>query len=160
MKKAIFILLGLLLVVVAGLYIIVPRKIVISESIDMNASRAALLRKFAYDSSWHEWWPGTRSASDFPAIYELNGIRFRPGPIAPLSVPIIIDAREFGTVANLTFVSDNTDSTTLRIETSIAVSYNPFRRLGTYFRARTLEQSFSKMLQSIKNTYSSIVNLY
>ncbi len=160
MKKLILILLILILLVLAGIYILIPGKITISKSIKIAANRNALYRKLEAGESWKEWWPGDKTATDTPFTYSFNGIRFKPEPSRVLSVPVSIDAGNFVTATEFTFIPNNVDTTTIHIETTVPVSANPIKRVRQYFAGEKLEDSFSKILESINSTYSKIGNLY
>ena len=160
MKKLLFILIGLILLIVAGLYIFIPGRITISKSITIEASQKALFRKLQNTESWREWWPAKKGEMDTTNTYSLNGFKFTPGPAKIISVPISIDVPEFTTSSELIFISTSPDVTTLQIETSIPVPYNPFKRVAIYFKTKKIENSFSEILQSINATYSKIANLY
>lgn len=157
MKKLLFILAAAIAIFLLWLYVFIPGKITIESSLKVDANRTALYRKLGDNSTWKEWWPGT---IDGGGTFILNDEHFQPGPTKTLSIPLNIEDKHFSTTADLTLVPVLTDSTIIHIETSIALTYNPFQRVKTYFRSERLKDNFSAILQSLNKTYSKIAGLY
>ena len=160
MKKLLLGFFTLILLVIAGIYIFIPGQITITKSVSMAANRDALLRKLQSGASWKEWWPGNEDINDTALSYSLKGIRFTPRSPRALSVPVLIQSGGFETSTDLTLLPQNMDSTTLHLEAVIPFSTNPVKRFRQYLKTEKLENSFSEILQSIRNRYSSITNLY
>ncbi len=160
MKKIFLIFIVFLLLILAGIYIIIPNQIKISQSLTIEANKEALFRKLSASQTWREWWPGEESSKDTIGTYLLNGIEFKPDPAKISSFPMLITANGFATFSELTLIPLKTDSTTLHMETSIPVSRNPFKRVRQYLQSPKLKNSFSTMLYAINRTYTKIENLY
>src|SRR5262245_52201670 len=124
MKKLLIILASLLIIGTVCLYAFIPSTIIISKSVTIQANQNPLLRKVSNIHTWNEWWPGKSETNGTTMIYSLNKIEFKPGPVKVLSVPLSIDAGDFTTSTELTFVTLGIDSTTALLETTIPVSNN------------------------------------
>jgi hypothetical protein len=160
MKKLLWILIGLILLAIASVYLFIPGKITISKSMTVQVNQNPLLRRIGNIQTWKEWWPGQQKINDTALTYLLNNIKFTPGFTKIQSVPLSIDAGDFTTFSELTFISLGIDSTMVLLEATIPVSNNPFKRLMIYFKSKELEKSLSAILQSINDTYTQTINLY
>lgn len=156
MKRFFLLLAALTVVCLIAVYVFIPAKIVISTSVKIEVNRNALYRKVANLPSWKEWWPGK---IDDSGLY-LDGIKFRTSEVQTLSVPLTIDEKEMKASADITFIPLSVDSTTTHIETTISLSNNPLKRIKTWYKSKKLDDSFSKILESLRNTYSKTVNVY
>ena len=157
MKKILLILAAIAAVFFAWLYIFIPAKITVHQSLVIEANRSALYRKLGDSSTWKQWWPGTNDES---GTFYLNNLKFRPGPVRTLSVPLMIEDKQFETTAEMTLMPLPPDSTIIYMESAVVLPNNPFKRIQTYFGSAKLEDSFSAILQALNKTYSKITGLY
>ncbi len=160
MKKLLLIVIALILLAIAAIYILIPGKITIARTIIVPANREALLRKMENEESWKRWWPGNTHGTDTAVTYLLKGISFKPRAPLALSVPMSVDSKDFVTSAEFTFFPYTVDSTGIHIETTVSVSNNPVKRVRQYIECGKLAKDFTDILESVKSTYSRIVNLY
>ncbi|HEX7902480.1 MAG TPA: GyrI-like domain-containing protein [Chitinophagaceae bacterium] len=158
MKKVLVLLILLLVAVIAAIYILIPNRIRISQSMRMEVNKDALYRKLSTAAAWSEWWPGKKTGPD--SVYIMNEIKFKPGPALIVSLPVYISSDGLKALSEFTFIQPTIDSTQLQTETVVPTSYNPFKRAAIYFKSKKLESSLSAMLQSIKTTYVSTAQLY
>lgn len=157
MKKVLPFLTLLILLVLSAIYIFIPGKITVSESLTIEANKNALLRKLGDGNTWAAWWPGEK---DTTGTYTLNNISFRPDFTRFISVPLTMSTGGFNAPSELTLISLRTDSTTLHLETQLNTSYNPFKRASLFFASKKIKNSFTTILQSLNKTYSKIPVLY
>jgi effector-binding domain-containing protein len=157
MKKLLFILFGLVIILLVWLYLFIPSTIKFSGSIQIEAPRNGLFRKLEQPETWKEWWPGT---SDANKTFSLHGLDFRPGQTKILSIPLLFDDRGFSGTAELTFIPNKTDSTIIQLDASVPVPANLLKRMKTYFGSRKLKQCLPEILQALHKTYSMGAHLY
>ncbi len=160
MKKNIFSIAILLVLVIACTYIFIPGKIRIKQSTTIHSSKNALYRKLINAEAWREWWPEKQNPTDTINGFFLNGIRFFPGEPKFISMPVLIKSANLSGYSEITFIPFGIDSTTLQFDISVPTSNNPFKRIAVYLNSKQLKSGVSLILQSINNTYSRIENLY
>lgn len=159
MKKWILILIVLLGLAVGSVYVFIPARLKISQTVRMAANKEGLYRKLSNPGSWSNWWPGNKKA-DSTGAWELNGTRFIPLEQKMLSLSFSIKEGDTETTAELTLIAIKTDSCLLHVETSIPGPANPFRRVLAYLTAVKIKEGFATILQAIDTSYSQVSKLY
>lgn len=157
MKKSVFILLSILILLLAGTYIFIPGEIRLYHSLTVEANKEAMFRKIGNIKTWKEWWPGETNNTSTEFIS--NDIRFQPGHPRTVSVPLTAVHPRFSSSFELTFIPRHTDSTTITAEMVIPSSSNPFKRIGVYFASKKAEKSLLAILDALRE-YCTISNLY
>lgn len=159
MKKWILILIVLLGLAVGSVYVFIPARLKISQTVRIAANKEGLYRKLSNPGSWSDWWPGNKKA-DSTGAWELNGTRFIPLEQKMLSLSFSIKEGDTETTAELTLIAIKTDSCLLHVETSIPGPANPFRRVLAYLTAVKIKEGFATILQAIDTSYSQVSKLY
>lgn len=160
MKKVSIILALVLLLAVAFTYLFIPNKITVAEKISIMANREAIFRRLGDTIEWQKWWPGEKQNNAAKHSFTLNGFHYSLNDKKFLSLPIAISNSNFKALTELTFISENTNETTLSLNGVIPTSYNPIRRLQLFFIANKIKKDVKNLLQSIKSYYSTTASLY
>jgi hypothetical protein len=160
MKKILIAAFVILLVVLAGIYLFIPNKIILSRQLTVAANREALFRNLGASSNWNNWWPSEKMVTGENATFSLNGIQYQPLEQKVLSLPVMITSGEFRCAAEITCIAMGSDSTIIEMSGSMITSYNPLKRINAFFAAKKIKQETTALLQHIKNHYSSTLSLY
>jgi hypothetical protein len=158
MKKIVITACIVLLLVLAGIYLLIPNRIVISQQLAVAANREALFRNLGNEVSWGKWWPGEKMGDS--GSYSLNGIHYKLQDAKILSLPVIVSDQQFRSLEELTFIGQGPDSTVIHLDGLMPTSYNPFNRVRAFFKANQLKKNAAVLLQAIKTHYAGIESLY
>lgn len=160
MKKILLILSVAIALLLIAIYLFIPNRIHISENTEVPASKDALLRKLSDDSGWHKWWPDKTGADPAKGIFSLNGIQYKIADTKTLSLLLNVSNKNLNILTDLTFIPENTESTTISFNGIIPTSYNPVKRIQRFFTANKIKKGIPQLLQSIKSYHSTTLNLY
>jgi hypothetical protein len=152
MKK---VLIGLVLsiaILLAAVYLFIPRKIKIEAAVPLNAALPGVFRTLINDSNWKKWWPGETLAYNKQA-YSIKGRFFNV-----FDIDIYSDKDTINSRMELVLVTANT--MTILWNAEQVNSNNPFKRFAQYRDARQTEKNMNKILQSLKTFLEKKENIY
>lgn len=153
MKK---ILLGLILSILfllVAVYLFIPGKLKIAETITIKAPLPAVYRVLSDSNGWNKWWPGST-----PFIY--NGERYRPHGYLYNTIGIDIYSGENKIDSRLEFVLVETDSMILDWKAEQLTSGNPFKRFSIYRQAKQTQENMRLILDRVKAFMEKTENIY
>ena len=164
MKKWFFIPIAISLLVLIGLvYFIIPNKILIRQTIVLNAKQNAVFRSLTDTKTWGKWWPvkNNRDTNIVVNTYNLNNKNYNLADILTTSLLINIQSKDNSlTKTSLDFVAFSRDSVLLNWNAELATSYNPIKRIEIYLKATELKQDLKVLLISMKSHFSKLENTY
>src|ERR1051325_12124695 len=76
--KGYIIAIGIVVLLLAGIYIFVPGKLTVSSAISLGANREGIYRSLVNNKDWRKWWPGKTDTTDGGANqWTFGDIRFK-----------------------------------------------------------------------------------
>lgn len=158
MKKILVVLTSLLVIAFAAVYLFIPGKVKIYESVPVKATVAGVSRLLSNDATWHEWWPGEPTFDFNGKSYRINGHIFNAFGITIINEKDSLDSR-----MNL-IISDDV-SMSIDWSLDLTTGTNPFRRFSQYQKAKEIRKDLNTVLMSLKkfaevpeNIYGIVVN--
>ncbi len=160
MKRVLIVFCILLLLAIAGVYLLIPNKIVISQQLTVAANRDGLFRNLGNENNWGNWWPGEKQAAGTNRNFLLNGVQYNPQDQKVLSVPVIISNEQFRSLAEMTCIAAGLDSTVINLDGVLPTSYNPIKRIKAFFTAKKIKRDAGVLLRAIKSHYATTASMY
>lgn len=162
MKKLFFVSFVLILLTLL-LYIMIPNKISINETLTINANHEAAYRTLTNLDSWHKWWPGNEKVNNpnkSSAHFSFNGNIYSINDKMSYSLVIGIDTKQFTAKTIFNIFPFTSDSIKLNWIVDIPVSYNPIKRVQEYLDAKKIETDINNILKIIASFISKDENIY
>jgi hypothetical protein len=160
-KKAILIVLAVLLLLILFVYVFIPRKIEIVESIPVQSTLNGTARLVFHTEKWKSWWPGEFKGND--SIYYFNENKFKPenGFASTTAIDVDISGKNFQINSALLILPASEDSIFIQwLCRGIKVSNNPFKRIQQWKQARDIRHSLRSLLQTLKSFLDNEKNIY
>jgi hypothetical protein len=143
--RTILIVIGVvLLLVVAGAFLWLPRQVSLSQTLAIRAPSGTVLRCLTVKEKWSQWWPAGHSALSYPAA------NFHGGTAMTNSLLVDIPAGDTTVQGLLMAIGVNADSTLVSWEATLPAGTNPWHRVRTWLEARRLKRELSAVLSRLK----------
>jgi uncharacterized protein YndB with AHSA1/START domain len=143
-----------LLLAVAGLFLLLPRQVSLSQDIAIKAPSGAVLRALTEKEKWQRWWPVDNTALKYHAE------NFNPGSETTNSMLVDIQAGDTAVQGLLMTISVTNDSTIVSWEATLPAGANPFQRISTWMEARKLKRQLAAALTRLKAFSEDPRNVY
>lgn len=153
MKKLVIGIILTVAVLLTFIYLFIPGKIKINESIPLKAALPGVSRLLADDKNWDRWWPGKQTFDFNDNHFLLKGAIFNQFDITIINKKDSIKSR-------ITLILVNNDSMTVDWNTDIFTSTNPLNRLTQYNRSRQLKKDLHTILTNLKIFVEKTENIY
>jgi hypothetical protein len=153
MKKILITLVLLLVFAFAAVYLFIPGKIKIYESVPVKATMTGTSRLLSNESKLHEWWPGGSNLNFNGKSYIINGDIFNA-----FGVTIIKEKDSLNSRMNLVLLADDSMSVDWSLE--LTTSTNPFRRFLQYKKAKEIQNDLNTILTGLKKFAEKSENIY
>ena len=153
MKK---VLIGLILsiaLLLAAVYLFIPRKIKIEAAIPLNAALPGVFRTLINDSYWNKWWPG-----ETPFAYNKQTYSIKRRLFNVFDIDIYSDKDTINSQMELVLVNENT--MTILWNAEQISSNDPFKRFIGHRHAKQTEKNMNAILQSLKTFLQKKENIY
>jgi len=161
MKKILFAILITVLLIIAGIYIFIPKKLKVSSAISYTANAEAIFRFLAADSNWKKWWPGEISNdNNAKKIFTYSGYDFHINKILYQAYELILSGKQENDTALMKIILLSKDSTRIEFTTEINAGTNPFKRITGYFKARSITKIFDTIIDSLVSYTKDVKNIY
>ena len=144
-----------ILAAIAGIYIFIPARLAISNSLIVNSTLNSTGRIIIDSNKWKSWWPDT-SASGL--IY--NNYKYSPSKGVFNAVEVIIHKNEQQVESRITVLPLNKDSVLLEWRAVIENGNSPFARIGAYNKAADLKNDMAHLLSQLKTFLEKTENIY
>lgn len=143
-----------LLLVVAGAFLLLPRQVSLSQDLAIRAPSGTVLRSLAEKEKWQQWWPADAGA-----------LRYRPENFGAASLQtnsmlVDIPTGDSAVQGLLMAIGVSTDSTIVSWEASLPTGANPLHRISTWMKARRLRKDMSEALSRLKAFAEDPKNVY
>jgi hypothetical protein len=153
-KKLISIIL-FLVIIVAGMYFLIPGEITLSVTSGINANQHPAYRAIITESKWPQWWPGKKDS-----VYSFRGNVYVPAQKLFEGVEIIIQTPAYAVNSLLIIHPLSTETSELSWKGSILTGNDPFSRISSYIRAQSIKRDMKTILSELKHFLQKQENLY
>jgi hypothetical protein len=154
MKKLIIGIVLTAAVLILSLYVLIPGRLKINESLIVNVPLPAMSRSLSNTVNWVKWWPGDPGLG-------INKKKFLVMAHNPTAYVIIVAMPNdsLKTRLSLSFITD--DSILVNWQTEAReTSSNPFRRYAKYRETKKIQDDINKILSSLKTFAENPENIY
>lgn len=163
MKRWLFGVAGILLLVLTGCIFFIPGKIVVVKSVTTKANLNGVYRFLGNDSNWKKWWPEQFSTAREAtvALPESGGFKFIKTKQGYNSFEINIEKNRAAVPSLLHLIPQGKDS--IKIEWSITLNSNrnnPLSKISHYLDARNLDRRLESILTAMQNYISQVKHIY
>jgi len=161
MKKILYAILIAVLLLVAGTYIIIPKKLKISSATKYQANGEGLFRFLFADSNWAKWWPGKVSTdTGSKKIFSYSGYDYSIKEILYHSFELTLSKDESSYNSLLKIIAFEKDSSGIEIGSELNSGSDPVSRIQNYFRAKKIKHGFDDLLAALKDHTKNVKDLY
>lgn len=161
MKKWLFLLISIIIIGIGSIYLFIPRNIVISKSMIINANQEGVFRYLRTDSNWQKWWPEeTIKNPDGKTIFTFNDHSFSLKKVQHNSFEFNVERNKDTIVSVLYLLPVQLDSFKLQWGTNINTSVNPITKIQRYFLKKDLEKAFEDLLSKMADHFTKTKNIY
>jgi effector-binding domain-containing protein len=170
MKKWLLILLAVLIIVISSIYIFIPARISITESVPVTATQEGTIRMFSNRESWNKIWPGgsrmkyrsdsSKENSDTSFTYSSLGFDFYINKLLYNAIEFTIERNKDSVESTLYILPYQVDSFKLQWTALLPSTNNPVKRLQNYFTAKRLTQTFQFVLKGMGSKLSQVKTIY
>lgn len=143
-----------LLLAVAGLYVLLPRQVGLSQQAPVKAPAATVLRALTEKEKWQQWWPDS-----------LDGLHYRDENFtagAQMNASLLVDLPAGDTTVRglLMVIGIGPDSTLVSWEATLPAGANPVHRAGTWIESRSLNREMAEVLARLEAFVEKPKNVY
>jgi hypothetical protein len=156
MKKIIIGFIVFVLLFMGGVYLFIPNIIKLKSSTGINTTRTGLNRMLLDKANVAKWWPGKISNDSF----YLNDFVYTIRNSNITVMPIFIADKNVTISTSLFLIEIRTDFTNLEWVGAMASSYNPFKRIAAYLKAKKIEADMQNVLNKMEAFYKVAENIY
>jgi len=153
MKKILISLVLLLMLAFAAVYLFIPGKIKIVETISLNAALTGVSRSLVDETNWKKWWPGETL---FNYNKQTHSIRSKISSVYGIDIYSGKDTIN----SQLELIAVKNDTMTISWHAEQVTSNNPFTRFSQYREAKVTEKNMKVILQSMKAFLEKTQNIY
>jgi effector-binding domain-containing protein len=164
MKKWIVVSIALIAVALLAIYIFVPSKIDLSQSITINCTHGAADRYLVNEANWFKWWPATRSAPPLfhsqTTVFPYKNFTFHPRQRMFDAIGITISSVDLTFNSKIILIPKHKDSIHIQWNVEYYTANNPVTRVQRYLRAGAVRQHLSEILTALKRFLEKAENVY
>jgi effector-binding domain-containing protein len=153
MKKIIIGLVVSIAFLLAAVYLFVPGKMKIEETISVNAALPAVSRMLTNYNDWNKWWPEK-------TVFAYRGEQYKPGRHTYDVIDIDIYSGTHTLKSYIELVIINEDSTRIMWNTTKFTNSNPFKRFSVYRDAGNTKKNIATLLKHISSFVENPENVY
>jgi len=156
MKKWVIGILTAVILFLGFVFIFIPDIVKLNVKATVTATRPGLHRALLNKGNVAKWWPGKVNNQHF----YFNGLEYSIHNSNITVLPVTISNQNINLSSSLFFVPVVTEVTNLEWVAAMATSYNPFKRLTTYLKAKGIEKDMNDIMQKMQAFYSTPANIY
>ena len=160
MKKWSAALVLILVLLLGGSYLFIPRQILVTSFVTANAAQNGVYRFLSDNSNWKKWWPGSSDTDRSAAVFEMNGYRFERDRLLLNAFAMTIKKNDDIDSSHLQLFSLGTDSVKITWNATINTGLNPVSKIRNYFKARELSKELALILISLQQHVNDTKNVY
>lgn len=161
MKKIIVVFLLIVLTGLAGIYIFIPGKLLITEVAATPCVAEAGTRILADASRWPKWWPGKIvPGKNGESDYLLNEANYTVSQQMLNNLGLQIRFRNDSLGSHLSLLSLPHDSSLIKWECVLEAGNDPLARIRAYRKAVALKENMHQVMNAARQYLSNFQNIY
>ena len=161
MKKILLFISVLLVLCIVGVYIFIPKKLIVSSVTTFRANREGVYRFLAKDENWQKWWPGTVKKTNANSLCFTYGDHdFQIREILYNAIGLNLTKDDDSSTGLLRLVPFTNDSLAVVLSSELDAHSNPFSRVITYLRSKRMKKTFDDIVLSLIHYTGVIRNIY
>ena len=153
MKKIIIALAILAFVLLAAVYLFIPRELKIGATTTINAALPGVSRSLSDNNTWEKFWPDS-------TVFKLNDHSYSVKENVFNVFNIDISSEKDSVSSSMTLLLLKSNSLTIDWSSKLMTSSNPFTRITQYRKARSIEKNMKSILKSMKDFMEQTKNIY
>jgi hypothetical protein len=151
MKKLIIAIVVILLLSIAGIYIFIPRKAVISETLTVSCTLNSTNRFVTDSAAWGKWLVTSSPAGDFI---------FKPGKRGYNTITVLIQNENTAVESRITLLPIKKDSVFLEWRAIYQAGNNPIARIKANSERNDIRNSIQVALVQLQSFLENNANIY
>lgn len=170
MKKWLLILLAVLIIAITCIYIFIPARLALTESVPVTATQEGTIRMFSINQNWYKLWPGgkvrtirsngTLIKPDTSYQYKSGDYNFSIKKILYNAVELTIAKNKDSIQSTLYILPYQVDSLRLQWTAILPSTNNPIKRVQNYFIYKELSPVFKDALYRMGLSLSKVKTIY
>lgn len=159
MKKPVLIFFALLLLAIISVYFVIPQKITINNSIQVDATDENVARFLVHKQPWIKWWPGGHSSTD-QNLFTYNGTSFLLKKNTNSGMGITIEPNGVNLTGTITYLASSDDITRVTWDAEKLSPLNPVSRVTEYLKIKSAGKNIDSVLSHFKRFIQQDSNVY
>jgi hypothetical protein len=163
MKKWLIVFLLMLAIVIAAIYIFIPKKIEVSKTAYINVASDIANRNVSQESRWINWWPGKSSIENTtikPGYFVCNEISYKIIHTSMNAVEVLILPKDDTLKSTILIIPLTQDSTAVHWKGVIETGYNPFKKIQYYQQAKIMQKCMNDIFKTLQSFLEKKENMY
>jgi len=156
MKKVVLAFAVVAVIVIALVYIFLPKNFVVSSIKSIPYKPAVVLRSLHENANWQHWFPARNEANTF----SFNDYAFKLGKKTYAAMDVTIERNNKIYNSSIHVLPYNADSSLVQWQVPFEEITNPFKRIEAYRAAKELKLDMDTLLGSFKTFTQSTKNIY
>jgi hypothetical protein len=161
MKKWLFALLVILLFAIASIYLFIPSRLTVTQSVPVTATQEGTLRFLSSLPNWKKFWPGTSGENrDSTEFYSYGGYNFFLKTVLYNAIELNAEKNRDSVGTAMYILPYQLDSFRLQWTALLPSTNNPVKRIQNYFKAKQLSSLFRDILDTMGASLSKVETIY
>jgi len=161
MKKALISIIVSIIILIAGVFILIPGKLQVKSSVLYAASGQGVFNFLTSESNWENWWPGTLiNNENGKKEFQYEGCNYQIEKILYHVYELLVATKNEQVPAFMKIITFATDSTFIEFTTELNAGINPVTRISKYLSAKKIKASFDGIITSLAAHTGLVRNIY
>lgn len=165
MKRWLIVLLIVFVVMIACIYMLIPRSLIILTGSDINCAKNAATRVLLDERKWPKWWPGSVTNKDqrnqfATTRFHFNGYTYQIRGLYTDRIDLTA-TKDLDTIHTLiSILPQGKSSVRLHWSCNMIAGNNPLERIRGYQKAKSFRQDMNAILGRLQAFVENTVNVY
>lgn len=160
MKKWLTIFTALIAIVVASIYFLIPKNLVVSNVTPIHTNYVSVVEYVSNEDHWNKWWPGKLEKIGNKTIATYNDAIFYIIGKSYNNTEIAVEYNNQTTIVNFAVASSQHDSVNAICQYIDTIGLNPISRVKSYNRGVFIKQLIKEVMQKLQQFLEKPANIY
>jgi hypothetical protein len=156
MKKIVLIALAVAVILAAGVYIIIPSTLTISNELTVEASDGVVAKYLVHKNRWSKWWPGTKITEN---RYAYKGLQIDINKTTNGGANVTLQQGDLKLDADISYLAEDF-AAKITLLAQKKNSINPVQRVNDFLTSRKLQTQTGEILNRFKAFLEDQKNAY
>lgn len=157
MKKALWLFMALVVLILAGIQVFIPAEIRVGYGITFPAAQPAVYRMIVDSSQWQQWWPWENKGE---RPFKMVNYRLQWATPTPTAAVIDLQGTDDTIISVLESYFINYDSAGLEWSCRVPSGNNPVSKVLAFSKARRLADQMTSLVNSMSLFFSDPEKVY